>query len=293
MTVITTEEFQANREMDKIVSSMGELPSSPAVVNQVMSMTSDFNADVQTLSRALSADQSITAKVLKLSNSSFYGRASSVSTLDEAIMILGFFSLRSLVVATATHDMFDSSNPNSPENKLWEHSLATAMCARSLAKRIKHPHSEEAFIAGLMHDLGKLIFLQKMPGEYQSVTESISGFEESCLQSERDHFGFDHAQLGRVLMTKWSFPARLVDAVQHHHQPQMGGSTPTEVSLDCIVHLADAMTRNMGVAFGEEPIADLGALPSAQKLGLDTETLERMSAELKESFANEKSNFSG
>jgi putative nucleotidyltransferase with HDIG domain len=291
MATITTEEFQANREMDQIVSSMGELPSSPAVVNQVMSMTSDFNADVQSLSKALSADQSIAAKVLKLSNSSFYGRASSVSTLDEAIMILGFFSLRSLVVATATHAMFDSKNSESAESKLWEHSLATAMCARSLAKRIKHPYSEEAFIAGLMHDLGKLIFLQKMPGEYQATLNPASGFGEASLRHEREQFGFDHAQLGRVLMTKWSFPARLTDAVQYHHQPRLNSSSPSEATLDCIIHLADSMTRNMGVAFNEAPVEDLGALESARCLGLDAVALDEMCLELKDSFANEKSNF--
>lgn len=291
MSSITTEEFQANREMDQIVSSMGDLPSSPAVVNTVMSMTSDFNADVQSLTKALSTDQSITAKILKLSNSSFYGRASSVSTLDEAIMILGFFSLRSIVVATATHAMFNSDDSESPECKLWEHSLATAMCARSLAKKVKHPQAEEAFIAGLMHDLGKLIFLQKMQGEYLTTLSSGAKSGMNALESERDQFGFDHAQLGRVLMSKWSFPDKLVEAVQYHHEPRVDCAAPQPATLDCIINLADAMTKKMGIAFGEEPAENIGALPAAVRLGVDTETLEKMCLELKESFLIEKPNF--
>ena len=121
--------------LDRIIETIGELPTSPTVVASVMGMTKDLNTDVTKLSRVLSSDQSLTAKVLRLSNSPFYGRMRGVATLDEAIMILGFFTIRSLVVASSAYSMFNLGGQGGLEYRLWNHSLAAAMCARLTARR--------------------------------------------------------------------------------------------------------------------------------------------------------------
>ena len=111
-----------NSALDRLVSTVGELPASPAILSAVMGMTSNLDTRLDDLTEVLSSDVSLTAQVLKLSNSSFYGRAKEVTTLQEAVPILGFFALRSMVMASAAHTMFSDDNPNSTRSRLWRHS---------------------------------------------------------------------------------------------------------------------------------------------------------------------------
>ena len=117
--------------LDRIISTLGDLPASPAIVSTVMGLTSNPDSKIVDISKVLSADQSLTAKVLKLSNSSFYGRPKEVKTLEEAILLLGFFTVRSIVIATSAHTMYTKEIAGNSPEKLWQHSLATAVAARS------------------------------------------------------------------------------------------------------------------------------------------------------------------
>ncbi len=293
MQSVSQSEIIANRQMDQIVNSLGELPASPAVINLVLGMTSDFNTDIKGLSKALSADQTLTAKILKLSNSSFYSRAQGVATLEEAVMILGFFTLRSLVIATATHGLFGNDRPDSPEHKLWEHSLATGMASRVIAQEINRAKVEEAFISGLMHDIGKLIFLQKMPEAYNEIIEKVENGRITFKDAETESFGFTHAALGSILMIKWSFPQELIDAVADHHKPEKFTAISGCSTLAPIINLADAMAKSIGVDFGQKAPESLSELESAKQLGLDGTAIETILNELLEAYEQEKGLFSG
>jgi putative nucleotidyltransferase with HDIG domain len=288
MQSVSQDELKANQQMDQIIGSLGDLPASPAVINRVMSMTADFNTDTTDLSKALSADQTLTAKILKLSNSSFYGRAQGVASLEEAVMILGFFTLRSLVIATATHSMFSDDGPDSHEHILWEHSLATGMASRIIAQHTGGADVEEAFIAGLMHDIGKLIFLQKMPEAYGEIIAKIKSEGSSFADLEKQMFGFSHAALGSILMIKWSFPQGLIDAIASHHDLEKIAKLDDCSLLPAIINLADSVAINIGTGFGQEPQENLAALESAQKLDLDDQTLNTILTDLRESFEQEK-----
>ena len=136
--------------VQRIVDTIGELPASPAVVGAVMNLTSDLNSTITDITRVLSADQSLTAKVLRLSNSSFYGRAKEVGTLAEAIIILGFFTVRSLVVASSAHSMYCRCNGMDRCNaeRLWQHSLSTGIAARCLIGTSIPEAAEEAEALG-------------------------------------------------------------------------------------------------------------------------------------------------
>ncbi|MCH9030833.1 MAG: HDOD domain-containing protein [candidate division Zixibacteria bacterium] len=281
----------SNRTMDKIMSVIGDLPSSPGVVSLVMGMTSDLNTDIRALSRALSADQSMTVKVLRLSNSPFYGRSRGVTTLEEAIMILGFFTLRSLVVATSTHALFKNEDPTGYEEKLWEHSLSTAMAARIISS---HTHSnviEKAFICGLMHDLGKLIFLQKMPDEYQKLVSRVESEGKTFMELEDEVFGFNHAELGQAILENWSFPDEFCVAIRDHHNPEPISAEKPAAPISLIVNLANVLAKEIGVGFSETKSCDIADLPAAKFLGLDTETLQKMTKKLKTAFDEEKRRF--
>ena len=149
--------------LNKIVSMVGDLPAVPAVISAAMGMTANLQSNVADISRTLSLDQSLTVKVLKLSNSPYYGRRTEVETLNEAIIVLGFSAVRSLVVAASSHGMFVSDNSDDAGCKLWRHSLSTAIAGRQIAGKVGYRDSEEVFIAALLHDVGKLVMLEKLP----------------------------------------------------------------------------------------------------------------------------------
>lgn len=291
-----TTKRQSNPEetlaLKAIINSLGELPSSPAVVGMVMGMTSDLNTDVKKLSRALSADQAIAAKTLKLSNSPLYGRPGGVGSVEEATLVLGFFTVRSLVVATATYSMFHTDDPNSPEARLWEHSLASAIAARLVARKIHHPQFEECYLAGLLHDVGKLILMQRFPEEYREILEAAAKGASEMIDLESQEFGFNHTQLGAALLSEWSFPEQMSDAVADHHlrvESPAGGPAP----ISNVVRLANDLAASIGAGFGaqedSEPLSSESWI--AQALGLSDEALVELTDELKQNFQEEKGLF--
>lgn len=241
----------AKPDVDRLVTTLGDLPSSPAIVSAVIGLTTNLNTDLSELGKVLSADQALTAKVLRLSNSSFYGRLKQVGTVNEAIMILGFYTLRSLVIASSTHSLYQQRDPTHFLPVLWEHSLATAVAARLLGRRLRHPQMEEAFICGLLHDIGKLVLTQKLTVEYALIRKAASKEHDWC-SLEKDRLGFTHVDIGVALLEKWNFPRALVEAVAlHHTEPEPAPDRlPT---LHQVLWIADPMAESLleGTFVGE------------------------------------------
>jgi putative nucleotidyltransferase with HDIG domain len=277
---------QSNRTLDRIISSIGDLPASPVIVSTLMSLTADINANLNTICKTIMADQSLSARVLKLSNSSFYGRAKEVYTLREAIILLGFKTLRSLVVASSTHTLYQGVADKRFRDCLWEHTLAAAIASRLIAQAINHPGFEEAFIAGLMHDIGKLVLMQKIPDQYQAVIIAANETGRTHAELEREKLGFDHTEVGRLLLQKWAFPRLLVQAVAEHHYPSGDNQRPLPLAFvinaaDTLVHLKDTPTDPVPDGPAEAP-------PFATVLGLDQNRIEEVGAQLTVQFAAEK-----
>lgn len=276
----------ARSTLDRIIATIGELPASPAIVSTVMGLTANPDSKIMDVSRVLSADQSLTAKILKLSNSSFYGRPKGVQSLQEAILLLGFSTLRSIVVATSAHLMYTRGILKGPGGDLWRHSLATAVAARQVAKQINHPMQEEIFIAALLHDIGKLVLLQKMPEQYQKVIATVENLGTSFFEAEASILGFNHCDVAGILLDQWHFPNVLRDAiVAHHDAPQPFESGPPPIAI--LVNLGNRMARNMGVGCKERFEASLEEQPSAILLKLDKTQLATLMTEIAEHYQNE------
>lgn len=277
---------ESSRALEKIVSSIGDLPATPVIIASLMNLTSDLNTDVNKITQALMSDQSLTARVLKLSNSAFYGRAKEVRTLKEAILLLGFKTLRSLVVASSTHSLYNTSGGEN-HNKLWEHTLAAAISSRLIAKECRHPNVEEAFIAGLLHDIGKLVFLQKKPTEYTEIIVKAEVSGRSFIEFEDEKFDFNHTDVGLLLLHHWSFPQVLSNAVFEHHHPieiEEGGVAP----LSFVIDVGNMLAKKLDVGFKDYRPENLAEMKSAQRLGLSEETFERIIEELKDQFESER-----
>jgi putative nucleotidyltransferase with HDIG domain len=283
----TTTETQ--RALDKIISTIGDLPTTPAIIVALTNLTSDINTDIRKITRAIMADQSLTAKVLKLSNSSFYGRAKEVKTLHEAVIILGFMTLHSLIIATSTQTLYQKTVNDGVSGKLWEHAFAAALASRLVAQAVHFPYIEEAFIGGLLHDIGKLVLMQKTPKEYQRIISDVEKARGSFADHEEAVLGFNHTHVGSLLLQKWSFPQELIDAVEQHHCPT--GSDGDSRLLPFIINVGNYMAKSLEVGFNDFTVDDLSGLTSASTLNLDAARLEEIQAQLKEHYDNEQDFF--
>lgn len=214
-------------------------------------------------------------------------------------MILGFNTIRALVVATSTYTMFKHGQNERLTKKLWHHSLATAMGARIIARRIGQTQLiEEFFLAGLLHDIGLLVLLKKMPQEFRGVLETEESSGASRVELERASFGFTHAELGSLVLERWNFPSILSTAVRCHSDPDSaiadsesddGGQR--EMLIAHAVSFADALAASLGYGFSGEFDHELADLPSAGFLGLTSESIIEITQELGDRVTEEQKLF--
>lgn len=278
--------------IDRIISTVGELPAAPVIVTAAMRLTNDLQSNVTEIARVLSADQSLTAKVLKLANSPYYGRSSSVKTLHEAVMVLGFREVRSLVIATSAHEMYTSERDNVSATKLWRHSLSSAIAARQIAKHIVYPAPDEAYVAALLHDVGKLVMLQQVPEWYLKIISEVEKRGCSFRSIEKRILRFDHCDIASVLLGEWSFPDEIIRAASKHHDPpsfRRDGVVPAAH----ILNVANYMAKNLNVGFEDEKYDDLAQLESARLLSLDKKTLDIIFEQCRNFYQSELSALEG
>src|SRR5262245_53328995 len=169
MTVVTTTSSQLSaRQIQAIVRSTGDLPPMPQVAGRVNQLASDPKSSASDFRRILEADQAMTARVLRMANSAFYGLNHRVTSLTHAVVVLGFKTLQSLVVASASKNLYGGAAEGLglTEKRLWEHSIGTAFACRLIATEVRYPGVEPAFVGGLLHDIGKAVLNVRMTKEY-------------------------------------------------------------------------------------------------------------------------------
>ncbi len=211
-----------------------DLPSMPAVVVHALELIDDPNADINRLSEILSTDLAITSQILKLVNSAYYGFTSKITTIKKAVALLGFNAVKSLMMGVAVKPMLLSNRGR----VLWDHSLRCAVGSKHLAKNLKHGDPEEAFILGLLHDVGKSV-LQMQNIEAYSEVQKLVEIGADIIDTERTFFGYAHTDLGNALIEKWKLPLIIRLAVQDHHDPLRS----EESMAAAIVYVADKIAQ--------------------------------------------------
>lgn len=262
-----------NQELEKTIMAAGDLPAMPVVATKVMQLVEDDKATAAELAKIVASDPAVAARIMKISNSPLYGCQRQNQTLPGAIMLMGFNALKSLVVAAYLRDVFKPVGLT--EKMLWEHSFGSALAARIIASDIRVVNPEEAFLAGLMHDIGKLIMLHQDPQKFHLVIERYYNEGVRFEDAEKLVYPFTHAELGGCVLKKWNFPEVLVAAVSNHHTlSSPDDEERNQRNLTAVVCLADLFCLKLGIG-AREPRSelDLAETPASRLLKLDSERL--------------------
>ena len=241
-------------QIESLLNDIGELPTLPSIATAIMEKTLEANISARQIAELVEKDQALALKVLKVANSPFYRRIKEISTIRGAVVLLGFNVLKSIVLSISVLNLFNNKDRQALDfYKFWQHSIACAVCAKSIAAKILPNSAEDAFIAGLLHDLGKVIADQLIcrKGQYREVMEAMERAGADILEIEQEVVGIDHASIGKYLMERWNLPSHLSKAVGYHHSLVDITDDGTTKSLCAIVHVADMVTNHLGIGVAQ------------------------------------------
>jgi putative nucleotidyltransferase with HDIG domain len=252
---------------DDVVKTLDDLPSLPAVVMELLNSIDQEDVDISVLAKKVSHDQALTAKTLRLANSSLYGLQVKVTTIQQAITYLGFQTTRNLITAAAVTGCFAEGHcPGFDHKAFWRHSIATAACAKVLARQMRF-NQDYAFTAGLLHDIGRLVLVSCFPQQYAAAIAHRVAHDCFMLESERAVLGIDHVDAGLALAEHWNFSDTMRLAIGGHHDPEAPGAG----FLAAIIHVADAIVHALDLSQVEDDLVPPVSTVAWTALGLDEE----------------------
>lgn len=229
---------QKRAQFKKVLREIKNLPTLPGIVAKLGKMAEDPDTTTEQMGRVISKDHILASKLLKLVNSAFYGFPQRISSLNSAIILLGFNVIKSLIISASIFEVMEAQDV-----ELWEHSLGCAVVCNVLARHLGVKDPEEISTAGLIHDIGKVAIKMELPREYQKITELSQEKKISRLEAEREVLGLDHAEVGSWLAKSWNLPNKLVEPIACHHDPHLARE---EQQASAIVHFANIMIRGLG-----------------------------------------------
>jgi putative nucleotidyltransferase with HDIG domain len=280
-----------NQELETLIMNASDLPTIPVVATKVMQLIGNETTTSEELSKIVASDPAVAARVLKISNSSFYGCQRQIQTLSHAIMILGFSTLKSLVVAASVKQVYKPYGLT--EKMLWEHSFGAGLAARIIAGTTRLVNEEEAFLGGLFHDIGKIIMNNMDSQQFRSVMEKCYNDRISFLEAERQVYPYSHADVGALVIKKWNFPTILMQAVLKHHTFDFAtDEDPYQMRLTSVVGLANLFCHRVGAGMREPEEFLLHETPPAIILNIGEETMNPLLETFVESFNRDKFFFS-
>lgn len=267
---------------DKVLQAVDKMPAFPKSVQQVLELTADINCLPKDLVNVIKNDPVFTLKILKVVNSPYMGLVSKITSIHQASVYLGINTLKNLALSLACIGSLPPKNKAGFDmNGFWLHSLAVATMAKRLAELCKVPRNEVAdyFSAGLLHDIGKVVFALYMPKEYAQALVLAGQGEIRLYEAEEQAMDVNHAQIGMLLAEKWGFPESLVHSIAGHHGP----FTPEDGSMviDCVI-AANQACKALEYGFSGDPNAEELPEPVQQRFRMDLDRVIRAMPDLTE-----------
>jgi putative nucleotidyltransferase with HDIG domain len=266
--------------LEQAVANIRDLPTLPLIVTELITSFENADVSVGELASKVAQDQALTAKTLRLANSSFYGLQCKVRTIEQAIAVLGFDSVRALITAAGVIDNFSARGAAAFDfAAFWRHSIGTALCAKSLA-RLAKCNQDFAFVSGLLHDIGRLVLVTGFPEQYGAAMAYRASHNCDMLDAERSVLGLDHAVVGRALAVHWKFPALIQNAIGHHHAPlpQEFGDIPS------VVHAANAIVHALDLVGQQDELVPAISQAAWDSLRIDAAGLQQVFTETESEF---------
>ena len=267
-------------ERDDVLKRIHNLPSLPTVVMELLASIDQEDVDIDELARKIAQDQALTAKALRLANSSFYGMANQITVIQEAISILGFRTVRSLVTTAALIGAFaGTKQTNFNATPFWRHAIAAGVCARELAPHLKL-NPEHAYTAGLLHDIGRLVLVTQFEPNYEATM--LHRAQNNCRLLDAEHavLGIDHAAVGHILTQHWKFPEAIQHAVAFHHSAQVQDIAV----LTQVILASDVIAHALDLSADEDDAVPTIPVALWQHLDLDEKTLVNVFKNVEKQF---------
>jgi HD-like signal output (HDOD) protein len=237
----------------QILRKVTQLPAMPQTVLKARQIMSQEGSSFDELAEVLKTDQAIASKLLKLSNSAYYGMRGKVSSLQHASVVLGLNTLKEIIVMAGASSLLASDLPGYglASGDLWQHSLGAAFGAKMIAERKAPELAEDAFVAGLIHDCGKLVLDEAILERSEMFASFMEAGDQSFLIAEKNILGFDHSEMAFALCGQWGVPETINTAIRYPHKPTLS----RDDKMTCIVHLADALAMMSGMGTGVDGLA--------------------------------------
>ncbi len=236
---------QKKAKTEAVLAGIRNLPSIPKVVFEVTKLLSDPKTTTSKLTELISKDQGLTSRILAVANSPLYGIKRKVSSLEFAILVLGFGDIRDIVTAISLADSIKAApSKYFDPYEFWVHSMVVGTAAKGISTNLGFDFGSEAFVAGILHDMGILVIYKFLNSEFNQIVELSNNEKVNITEAERNILGITHQEIGKFLAVKWDLPKILCEALNYHHSPLAVAENKDFVS---IIHLVDYMTHKLNI----------------------------------------------
>ena len=281
----TPEEYRAHvapgKSWKEIVAWVSDLPPLPHVAAQAIALIEDPNISASRLTDLLGKDPALAARVLKIANSAMFSCQREITTLNQAIMVIGFKALKGIIVAATLRQLNRKFGPT--EKMVWENSTCTAAACQIISKHLKKTYADEAFLLGLLHDLGKIVLLRQMTKEYEAIVQETKQGRQ-FFDIEQSELGFGHQLIGALVAKKWNFSHETCQVILHHHDPVESTASPIDEKT-LVVQTADMIAHVAGYGHLEGyPDLTEPLMKNCAKLGIEEAAIAKLSEQVKEVY---------
>ncbi len=271
------------KRLNAIVGRVEDLPTLPRTVFRITEVINNPKSSAQDLAAVINDDQVLTARLLRLVNSSFYGFPQRIATVNFAIVLLGFDAIRNLLLTTSVFDIFAGADRDLQieREKLWDHSLGCAVAAKVIGRYLRHEKIEELFVCGLLHDIGKIVEMAYIKKDYNRIRNHVQEKNALLVEAEEYFLGCTHAHIGHLLAERWNLPTSVTRVVLYHHKPEDAGEFVPQAAT---IHLADILCRALEIGSGGDERIPLISDKAWEALGLGIDDLQILLKQVEDEY---------